>query len=146
MDTIRSVLKRGQRTVSGVVGARGASSLISKRSVASESVCREVHGDYVLKPVPGEASKYYLSFSKDKMESLKELSFIDFTKDNVVNKGEFLLSMESAKTMFDFMSPATLKIIKRNKKFADRPSEDVLKELKEDPELDENYLMVVELQ
>ncbi|GFE53059.1 glycine cleavage system H protein, putative [Babesia ovis] len=145
MDSVKSILKRGPRTISSAVGARGGVIQLSKRTVGSESAARNLDGEYVLRPVPGQSGKFYLGFSKDKMASLKDLSFIDFTKDNKVNKGDFLLSVESAKTMFDFMSPATLKIIALNKKFVEKPTEDVLKELKEKPELDDNYLMVVEM-
>ncbi|ORM40138.1 uncharacterized protein BXIN_1153 [Babesia sp. Xinjiang] len=117
----------------------------TKRLFAAESAAIDVSGEYVLKPVPGESGKFYLSFKKDKMASLKDLSFIDFTKNSNVQKGEFLLSVESAKTMFDFMSPATLKIIAFNKKFVEKPTEDILKKLKDDPEIEDNYLMIVEM-
>ncbi|KAK1444791.1 hypothetical protein BgAZ_106970 [Babesia gibsoni] len=146
MVKLASSLLTGSRLVGAGLGNVRARAAAAGRLFGTLPEATVFNNEYVLKPVPGEAGKYYLAFTKDKMGDLKDLSFIDFTKERRIKKNDFLLSVESAKTMFDFMSPATLEIIAVNKKFAEKPSEDVLKELKADPELDDNYLMIVKIE
>ncbi|CDR97170.1 hypothetical protein, conserved [Babesia bigemina] len=146
MDKLIAPLVGQARAVRAGVARQALGATGGVRHVATSAGAAIADSGYVLKPVPGETGRYYLAFAKDKMEALKDLSFIDFTKQNKVQKDEFLLSVESAKTMFDFMSPATLEIIALNKKFAEQPSEDTLKQLKEQPELDDNYLMIVKME
>ncbi|KAK1933189.1 hypothetical protein X943_002584 [Babesia divergens] len=146
MDKFASSVLSGSRALNaGISRAAGRTVALGRRfSSGTDDIV--INNEYVLKPVPGDSGKYYFAFTKEKMASLKELSFIDFTKQKRIEKNEFLLSVESAKTMFDFMSPATLEIISLNKKFAEQPSEDTLKELKEKPDLEDNYLMIVKLE
>ncbi|GBE59218.1 glycine cleavage system H, putative [Babesia ovata] len=146
MDKIITPLVGRAKSVRAVVSRQALGAATGGRDLATSTGAALGDSGYVLKPVPGETGRYFLAFAKNKMEKLKDLSFIDFTKQNKVQKDEFLLSVESAKTMFDFMSPATLEIIALNKKFAEQPSEDTLKQLKEQPELDDNYLMIVKME
>ncbi|GIX61631.1 glycine cleavage system protein H [Babesia caballi] len=145
MDKITASILSGSRAVGVSVLRQPAAAGSARRLFASAPEAKVINNEYVLRPVPGDSGSYYLAVTKDKMDTLKDLSFIDFTKQNKVQKDEYLLSVESAKTMFDFMSPATLEIIALNKKFAEQPSEDTLKQLKEQPELEENYLMIVKV-
>ncbi|UKK02232.2 hypothetical protein MACK_001588 [Theileria orientalis] len=113
----------------------------NKRYYNTSSNQKKLEDDYYIKDT--ESNYRLLGVTKNKFKDFNEIVYINFTEERELKRGDYLFSVEDSKTLYDFYSPLDCTIEEINPKFANRATEEVLKDLFENPEYDNNYLVKV---
>ncbi|UKJ90231.1 hypothetical protein MACJ_001162 [Theileria orientalis] len=111
----------------------------NKRYYSTSNNHRKLEDDYYIKDT--ESNYRLLGVTKNKFKEFKEIVYINFTEERELKRGDYLFSVEDSKTLYDFYSPLDCTIEEVNPKFANQTTEEALKDLIDNPEDNNNYLV-----
>ncbi|BAM39946.1 uncharacterized protein TOT_020000217 [Theileria orientalis strain Shintoku] len=114
---------------------------VDKRYYVTSGNQIKLEDDYYIKEA--ESNFWLLGVTKSKFKDFNEIVYINFTEETELKRGDYLFSVEDSKTLYDFYSPLDCTIEEVNPKFANQTTEEVLKDLFDNPEGDKNYLVKV---